>query len=204
LLVAGGQDAGQPIFELVRLLATDPGTPFDVPTPEQRYAPVIATDAQHTQAWVGFGETAADGSGTLLATSWLLRNCTSTCTSITPGPTVAMPRRDVAVVAHQVGAMGTSGALYETLVIGGDSDAMSTPTPTRRIDRITLDPMTGVSIGTFGQLANLGGLGAVGAAEMSAGVFLVAGGVDDHGMAQPAIEICFPAALEPITLAATM
>jgi len=200
LLVVGGQDAGEPLFELVRLFAspTQPSTTFDVPTHEQRYAPVVTTDAQHAAAWVGFGQTAADATGTLLATSWVVTDCSTTCTSITAGPTVAMPRHDVAVVTHEVGMAGTSGAVSETLVIGG---AVGT-SAVGQIDRITFSNGT-VTLGTFGQLANLAGRSAAGAAEVNAGVFLVAGGVDDHQMALQTIEICFPSALEPITIAGT-
>jgi hypothetical protein len=207
VLVAGGQAAGEPLFELVPFSATSAAQSmaFDAPTPgEVRYAPVIATDVLHAHAWVGFGETTPepDGTGTLLATSWVLGDCQHTCTTVTAGPTVAMPRRDVAVVAHHVGMLGTNVDAFETLVIGGD--AGSTPRPMRQIDRIAFDAHGAVTIDTFGLLANVGGLSSVGATDIAAGVFLVAGGVDQTGTALRDVEICFPAALEPITAAATM
>ena len=196
LLVVGGQAMGDPLFELMAFLSTDPAAsmPFGSPS-ETRYAPVVTTDASHTHAWVGYGETALDVTSTLPMASWELGTCALTC-RVTPGQTVTDPRRDVAVVAHHVGIHGapTTDA-YETLVIGG-TGATGT---SGAIDRITFDDHGAVTLTAFGTLGTHVVLSDVGAAEIGAGVFLVGGGLDAAGTAQQGIEICFPAALEPIT-----
>ncbi len=194
LLVIGGQAAGEELFELVPF-NQDSAMAFG-PTNELRFAPVVATDASRTHAFVAFGTDAVDG-GAVVTSTWALSNCGSTHCDYAPGTPTSDPRSDVAVVAHTAGAVGASTPTdsYETLVIGGFV-AGAASGPSTLIDRIRIESDGTVTTTPFGNLTTP--RTSAGATDIGGGIVIVGGGIDDHTNVLASLEICFPAALRPI------
>ena len=198
LLVVGGQAANEPLFELVAIRGTDPGTPFGppgIPMGEARYAPLVTTDSAHVAAFVALGSTDPEDESTISATSWVLSNCrTNEGCTVVNGPTWPdAPRARFRTIEHQVGS--DLGALdYETLVIDGiDEAGVVSPS----VDRVHFDTATGFSVTAAGILATP--RSQVGAAEIGGGIVMVAGGADASGNPLGTVELCYPRNLAPIT-----
>lgn len=195
LLVVGGQGPGEPLFEIVEIWG-DGLVAFDPPTSEQRYAPVVTSDLAHTHAFVALGSDAALG-GTVSTTSWVLSSCNVSGCDVAAGPAITDPRSDVVVVEHHAGEVGAASPtdFYETLLIGGtDASGM----PSTLIDRVHFDgDVVSVTPGGNLQFPRT----SAGAADVGGGIVLVGGGADEHVNALQSLEICFPAALRPISSA---
>lgn len=196
LLVVGGQAAGAPLFELMTLRDSVSSAQFG--DAEERYAPLVTTNASRSQVFVALGSDAPDADTTLRTTSYVLSSCNNAGCSVAGGPDLTELPAGAALVSHEVGTLGSMATGYETLVVGG-TDTL-TGTPSMLIDRVRFETdgsgTNGVSVTPFGELHTPRSL--PGATEIGAGVILVAGGADAGGDALNTVEICFPAALRPI------
>jgi hypothetical protein len=194
VLVAGGQEPGAPLFEILALSSAT-SMAFGSPT-DSRYAPVITTNANRSAAFVGLG-TASPDDGAVAATTYVLSECRSSsgCT-VASGPTFSDLQSHRAVVEHEVGDVGGTTAVLETWLIGGTDDGATTSSTL--IDRIRFAADGTVSITPMRGMLRVG-RSDPGATDIGAGVVLVGGGADDHGQALASLEVCFPEALRPLT-----
>jgi hypothetical protein len=177
VLVAGGQAADAPLFELVSI--SSPGAASitsDVGDP--RFDAILVSDGSDG-AWLGFGESA---DGTLLDTTVRIDGCPDACVATASTP-IDRPRRGARAVART----------GDTLVLGGADETG----PTNAVDRVRF-------VGGMPVVEPLGELDAArdrpGAAPIGSGVIVVAGGlgVRPELSALSDLEICFPETLEPL------
>lgn len=182
LLVAGGQEDGQPLFEIASLRGD--GTAVDLSPTDARELPILVRDPQHRTAALLGGR---DASGELVHQVLLVNGCPGACAieALPAANDWADPRVGAAVTETARG----------TWILGGLSPcaAPATECPSAGADRVTV---TNVAISIDARSLDTPRAHAA-AAHLGQGIVVLAGGVGadldiDH------LTMCWPAELEPL------
>lgn len=177
LLVAGGQADGLPMFEWVSLTGTRSSVFGDT---VGRADGVLALSRDGRTALYYLGRTS---DGALPVTSYVISGCPSACVAV-PGPVTALGRTSPAVTQREVA----------TVVVGGaDLDGAATNV----VEEVRFPAPGTVTLSVLGTLAQARRDTA--AITLGGGTILVAGGRGTEDVLDT-MELCFPEALETITV----
>ncbi|MDQ3034974.1 MAG: hypothetical protein M3Y87_21380 [Myxococcota bacterium] len=180
LLIAGGQEDGQPLFEIAPLRSNAsaiPSTPNDA-----RSAPILVRDPRHQTAALLGGR---DASGELVGEVILVTGCPACELTALPSPDNdwTQPREGPAVVE-------TGRATWILGGIGADGNASD------GADRVTVTSVA-TSIASLERGLDLPRARAS-AAHLAQGVVVLAGGHDESDRDVDHLTICWPESLEPL------
>jgi hypothetical protein len=177
ILIAGGQDAGEPTFAYVPAAASAREEVLDFELPTRPTAPLhggalLRSPDGRSALWVG----ATNEAGDVSRETWLVRGCPAAC-EVVPGPAWPAPRTRFEVARTSDGAW----------IVGGREGTA----PSARVERVT---WTG-GAPSFASTTLVVAREDAAVTALAAGMLLVVGGRGAGG-ALDGFELCAPASLE--------